>query len=177
MKTLPAMIIAALLSGSASGQIPVPPPPTPPNTVGDLNAPPPKTVGDVVTAIGNVKHKLRKTWVNAKAAMSEDKGIYTEGARQNLADLAMEIDTVATKMGVVAPTYFLTRVQALRQHHDYLRLKLGELSDKDIKDRKSGPRYAFDNCIGSLEAALDQADDEADSLAKLYRPAKLEAKQ
>ena len=176
MKNIPVITLVALLSASAISQNPLPPP-IPPNAVGDLNAPPPKTVGDVVTAIANVKHRTRKAWANAKAFVSEDKGIYTEGARQILADLAMEIDTVATRMGVVAPTYFLTRVQALRQHHEYLRLKLGELSDKDIKDRKSGPRFAFDNCIASVEAAIDQASDEADSLARLYRPAKLEAKQ
>ena len=68
-------------------------------------------------------------------------------------------------------------LQALRQQHEYLRRKLGELGDKDIKDRKAGPRFAFDNCLISLEAAIDQAGDEADSLAKLYSPAKLEAKQ
>jgi len=179
MKALPVITVVALLMSTAAGQnlLPPPPRPPPPKTVGGLNAPPPKSVGDVVTAISNVKHKARKAWANAKASMSDDKGIYTEGARQALAHLAMEIDTVATKMGVVAPTYFLTRLQALRQHHEYLRLKLGELGGKDIQNRKSGTRLAFDHCVASLEAAIDQAGDEAELLAKLYSPANLEAKQ
>ena len=158
MKPILALTIGALLSGSAFSQHPT-------------------IISDAGTSAESVKQKTRRVWVKAKAYLSEDKAAFMEGAQQTLTDLAMEIDTVAAKVGVVAPAYFLTRLQSLRQHHEYLRLKLRELTDEAIKTRLSGPRYAFDKCVGSLEAAIEQAGDEAELLGKLYSPAKLEAKQ
>ena len=161
MKSIHAIAIAVLLSGNAFSQHP------PLNT----------DVGVVVTDNDTVKQKTRRFWVKAKGYLSEDKATFTEDAQQTLADLGKEIDKVADKVTVTAPPCFLTRLLSLRQQHQHLSFKLQELTAEAIKTRLSGPRYAFDKCVASLEAAIEQADDEADVLARIGSTEKLEAKK
>lgn len=163
MKTVIAITVAALLSGNAFGQAPSPPPPP----IG----------GDVITETDTVKLKTRRFWVKNKGFLSENKIEFTESAQQMLTDFGKEIDKVAGKVMVAAPVYFLTRLQALRQQHQHLSLKLQELTGEAIKTRMSGPRFDFERCVASLEAAIEQADEEADVLAKMSSPEKLEARK
>ncbi len=119
-----------------------------------------------------IAEKARDLWTKSKGYLSEDLPTYKAGAQQTLTDLGKEIDTVTTKAGATPPLYFQTRLQSLKQQHEHLGMKLAELDGAAVKTRMSGPRYAFDRCVASLEAAIDQADDEADVLAKVASPAK-----
>ena len=123
-----------------------------------------------------ISEKARNLWVKSKGYLSEDPVTFREGAQQTLTDLGKEIDAVAAKAGTVLPEYFQTRVQALRQQHEALAKKIAELNGEVIKTRLSGPRYAFDRSVASLENAIDQADDEAETLAKVNSPEKRDAK-
>lgn len=149
MKTIPITLLSALLMGSAL-----------------CLAEPPATDKETMT------QKMKDFWIKSKGYLSEDWATFKEGAQQTLSDLNKEIDAVAAKPGASAPVYFQTRVQSLRQQHEHLSAKLGELNSESIKTRLSGPRYAFDKGVASLEAALAQADSDADTIVKITSPEK-----
>lgn len=115
----------------------------------------------------SVAQELHNFWVKSKAYLSDDWATFKEGAQITLADLTKQIDAVTAKVGTTAPGYFQLRLQALKEQRDYLKVKLGELDSETIKVHMSGPRYAFDKCVSSLEAAITQADTEADMLIRL----------
>jgi hypothetical protein len=116
-----------------------------------------------------VSQKARNLWVKTKAYLSEEPPTYKEGAQQTLVDLGREIDTVSMRVGVHPPEYFQTRLRSLREQHDDLISKLNDLNGEAIKVRMSGPRYVFDQRVSLLEYSLDQAEAEADILARLNR--------
>lgn len=153
MKTILITTIAAMLTGTAFSQAPA---------SGTPPAPGSETVSQ----------KARNFWIKSKGYLSENETTFKEGAQQTLTDLGKEIDTVSTKAGATPPMYFQTRLQSLKQQHQHLAVMLSGLNGEAVKTRMSGPRYAFDKCVGSLEEAIDQADDEADVLAKIHRPEK-----
>lgn len=123
-----------------------------------------------------MREKARNFWIKSKGYVSEDQTTYTQGAQQTLSDLGKEIDEVAAKAGSAPPGYFKTRLQSLREQHSQLSTVLPDLSADAIKTRTSGPRYAFDETLDSLEKAIDQADNEADKLAKINSPEKRDTK-
>ena len=65
------------------------------------------------------------------------------------------------------PAYFQTRLLALDQQHEYLAKRLALLSPDHLKDRSSGPRHDFDQCVGDLEQAIEQAKEDAGKVAKM----------
>jgi hypothetical protein len=111
--------------------------------------------------------KVRKFWVKSKGYLSEELPTFKEGAEQTLLYLDREIKQVTAKAGNTPPAYFLARLQALRLQHEHLSAALKEIDAAAVKNHLSGPRYAFDKCMDSLEAALTQASDEAEVLAKI----------
>ncbi len=115
----------------------------------------------------SVTQQMHNFWVKSKAYLSDDWATFKEGAQLTLSDLTKQIDAVATKAGTAAPGYFQLRLQALKEQRDYLKTKLGELDSETIKIHMSGPRFAFDKCVSSLEAAITQADNEADVIIRL----------
>lgn len=115
----------------------------------------------------SVAQQLHNFWVKSKAYLSNDWATFKEGAQITLADISQQIDAVAAKAGTGTPGYFLLRLQALKEQRDYLKIKLDGLDSETIKIHLSGPRYAFDQCVSSLEAAIIQADTEADMLIRL----------
>jgi hypothetical protein len=115
----------------------------------------------------SITQELHNLWVKSKAYLSDDWATFKEGAQLTLADLSKQIDAVALKTGANTPGYFQLRLQALKEQRGYLTTKLGELDSETIKVHMSGPRYAFDKCVSSLEAAITQADNEADVLVRL----------
>jgi hypothetical protein len=160
MKTVLVTTIGAVLAGTAISQ-------PPPNPVRDaLNITPTPAQNETV------REKARNFWIKSKGYLSEDQITFTEGAKQTLSDLGKEIDEVAAKVGAAPPMYFQTRLQSLRQQHSYLHEQLNGLTPDTIKTRMSGPRYAFDKGVGSLEDAVGQAENDADRLAKVSRPEK-----
>lgn len=163
MKTILMTTIVAMLAGVAFTEEPAP-------QSRDTATAQARTTDETIS------EKARNLWIKSKGYLSEDPATYREGAQQTLTDLGKQIDAVAAKAGTVQPEYFQTRLQALRQQHDALLQKLADLNGEAVKTRMSGPRYAFDKCVGSLEKAIDQADDEADVLAKVNSPEKRDAK-
>lgn len=113
-----------------------------------------------------VSQQMHNFWVKSKAYLTNDWPTFKEGAQLTLDDLSKQIAAVALKASTSTPGYFQLRLQALKEQRAYLGLKLGELDSESIKTRMSGPRYVFDLCVSSLEAAITQADAEADVLAK-----------
>lgn len=130
-------------------------------TPGRADTPPAKKESE------SVVQQMRHFWVKSKAYLSDDWATFKEGARLTLSDLTKQIDAVAAKAGTTAPGYFQLRLQALKEQRAYLTTKLGELDSETIKIHLSGPRYAFDKCVSSLEAAITQADNEADVIIRL----------
>jgi len=109
----------------------------------------------------------RAMWIKSDGYLSEDPTIYRLGAEQHLAGLGEEIALVKMDAGIEPPSYFRTRVLALEQQHAYLTVQLPRLTPEQIKARMSGGRFAFDQCIETLEEALDQAQREARRFVKI----------
>ena len=119
-----------------------------------------------VDAARHAGRATRAAWGKTKAYVSDDMPVYREGASGTLAGLAREIAEVKARTPSEAPAYFLTRLLALDEQHKHLTERLALLSPEQLKDRSSGPRYDFDQCIGDLEQAIDQAKDGAGALSK-----------
>ena len=109
----------------------------------------------------------RALWIRSLGYLSEEPFVYRLGAEQHLATLGLEIAQVKNDAGIGAPAYFRTRVLAIEQQHAYLTVQLPKLTSEQIRNRLSGGRLAFDQCIGALEEAIDQAAREAGKLTKL----------
>ena len=123
---------------------------------------------DVV--VGAARHAGRATraaWGKTKAYLSDDMTAYREGANATLAGLAREIAAVKAQTPSAAPAYFRTRLVALDEQHTHLAMRLAQLTHEESKDRASGPRHDFDQCLGDLEQAIDQAEDGAGILSKI----------
>lgn len=114
--------------------------------------------------VGNVS---AAAWKKTAAAVSEDPITYREGATQTLRELGREIGEVKAIAPTTHPAYFHTRLQSLDQQHEHLTARLGKLTPEQIKVRMSGARYAFDESVEDLEAAINQARAEAKTLARV----------
>ena len=120
--------------------------------------------------VGAARHAGRATrvvWGKTKAYLSDDVPTYREGAHATLAGLAREIADVKARTPSAAPTYFHTRLLALDQQHAHLAMRLAELSREELRVRSSGPHQDFDQCLGDLEQAIDQAENGANLLSKI----------
>jgi hypothetical protein len=113
----------------------------------------------VVDATRDAGRATRECWNKTKAYVSDEMPVYREGANETLVGLAKEIAAVKTLSPGAEPVYFRTRLQALDEQHEYLTRRLAVLSPEQLKDRSSGPRYDFDQGVGDLEQAIDQAKD------------------
>ena len=126
---------------------------------------------DTKDAIVGTAHRVgratRAAWSKTKAYLSDDMPVYREGAEATLAGLGVEIAELRARTPSAAPAYFRTRLLALKEQHEHLAMRLGQLSRQELRDRSSGPRYDFDRCVVDLEQAIDQALDGADMLAKI----------
>ena len=120
--------------------------------------------------VGAARHAGRATrvvWGKTKAYLSDDVPTYREGAHATLAGLAREIADVKAQTPSAAPAYFRTRLLALDEQHKHLAKRLALLSPEQLKDRSSGPRYDFDQCLADLEQAIDQAEAGIGVLSKI----------
>ncbi|MEQ1861506.1 MAG: hypothetical protein ABMA13_16415 [Chthoniobacteraceae bacterium] len=113
----------------------------------------------VVGAARRAGKAVRTGWRESKAYVSDETPVYHEGANTILASLGREIAGVKEQTPRGAPVYFRTRLQALDEQHAHLVGLLAGLSPEQLKVRSSGPRYEFDQCVGDLEDAIDQAKD------------------
>ena len=124
----------------------------------------------VVRGAHRANRAARTAWGNSKAYVSADVPVYREGAKATLAGLADEIADAKAQTPVAAPDYFRTRLLALDEQHALLEKRLALMSPKELKDHSAGPRYDFDQCVGDLEQAIDQAKLGADALSKSVQP-------
>ena len=109
----------------------------------------------------------RALWIKHRGYLSEEPIVYRLGAEQHLATLGLEIAQLKNDAGIEPPAYFKTRMLALEQQHAFLTVQLPKLTPEEIRNRMSGGRFAFDQCMGTLEEAIDQAGREAGKLPKL----------
>lgn len=120
----------------------------------------------VVDVARHAGRATREGWSKTKAYVSDEMPIYREGADEILAGLAKEIAEVKAQTPNAEPDYFRTRLLALDEQHAYLAKHLSLLSSEQIKDRSTGPRYRFDQCVSDLEEAIDQAKDGARTVSR-----------
>jgi hypothetical protein len=120
----------------------------------------------VIDAAHRADIAVRAAWVKTQAYFSEETPVYRGGASTTLAGLAKEIAEVKERTPETAPAYFRTRLKALDEEQEHLAKSLALLSPEDLKDRASGPRHNFDQCVGDLEKAIDQAKEGVDTLSK-----------
>jgi len=109
----------------------------------------------------------RALWIKSGGYLSEEPAVFRLGAEQHLATLALEIAQLKNDAGMEPPAYFRTRMLALEQQHAFLTVQLPKLTPEEIRNRMSGKRFAFDQSMGALEEAIDQAGREAGTLMKL----------
>lgn len=126
-----------------------------------------ETKGVVVDAAHHAGRATRAAWGKTTAYVSDDLPVYREGAHATLASLAGEIGDLKAQTRSTAPAYFRTRLLALDEQQEHLAKRLALLSSEQLKDRSHGPRYDFDQCVGDLEQAIDQAKDGAGALSKI----------
>jgi len=120
----------------------------------------------IVDAARQADSAVRAAWAKTEAYRSDDSPVYSGGASATLAGLAKEIAGLKEQTPGMAPAYFRTRLKALDEEQEHLAKSLASLSPEDLKDRASGPRHNFDQCVGDLEKAIDQAKDGVGALAK-----------
>lgn len=108
----------------------------------------------------------RAGWAKTKAYLSDEMPTYSEGANATLTNLAREIAETKAMTPNPTPVYFRTRLTSLDEQHELLTRLLSLLSPEQLKERNTGPRHDFDECVEDLEAAIDQAKDGADALTK-----------
>jgi hypothetical protein len=123
----------------------------------------------IVDAAHGAGRAARIGWHKTKAFFSDDLPAYHEGAHATLAALAREIAEVKARTPESAPAYFRTRLLALDQQHEHLARHVGLLTRDELRERTSGPRHDFDRCVADLEAAIDQAENGADTLMKMAK--------
>lgn len=126
---------------------------------------------DTKDAIVGTAHRVgratRAAWFKTKAYASDDVPVYQEGAAATLAGLGTEIAELRARTPSAAPAYFRTRLLSLKEQHEHLAMRLGQLTRDELRERSIGPRYDFDRCVVDLEQAIDQALDGADMLAHI----------
>ena len=118
-------------------------------------------------AFGDADRATRTAWAKTTAYLSNELVVYRAGGDKTLADLATEISALKAQAPSNAPSYFRTRLLALDEQREYLAKRLALLSPENLKDRSSGPRHDFDQCVGDLEQAIDQAKEDAVKVAKM----------
>jgi hypothetical protein len=118
-------------------------------------------------ALVEADRATRTAWAKTTAYLSNEVDVYREGGNKTLADLATEITKVKAQTPSDAPAYFRTRLLALDEQREYLAKRLALLSPEHLKDRSSGPRHDFDQCVGDLEQAIDRAKEDAVKVAKM----------
>lgn len=118
-------------------------------------------------AFGEADRATRTAWAKTTAYLSNEMNVYREGGNKTLADLAAEIAEVKARTPRNAPAYFRTRLLALDEQREFLAKRLALLSPEHLKDRSSGPRRDFDQCVGDLEQAIDQAKEDTAKVAKM----------
>lgn len=121
----------------------------------------------IVGAARKAGRASRAAWAKTKAYLSEDVPTYREGANATLAGLGREIADIKAQTPSAAPVYFRTRLLALEQQHAHLSMRLADMSREEIRVRASGAHREFDQCLGDLEQAIDQAASGADILSKI----------
>ncbi|MDB6174199.1 MAG: hypothetical protein JWL59_3510 [Chthoniobacteraceae bacterium] len=113
----------------------------------------------VSDAAHHAQRTARSGWAKTKAYVSDELPVYRAGANETLAALAREILEVKAETPIAAPVYLRTRILALDEQHQYLSTRLALLSPEQLRNRSSGPRYNFDQCVGDLEQAIDQTKE------------------
>ncbi|MDB6151912.1 MAG: hypothetical protein JWL90_365 [Chthoniobacteraceae bacterium] len=113
----------------------------------------------VIDAAHHAHRTARAGWNKTKAYVSDELPVYRAGANETLVALTREILEVKAQMPIAAPVYLRTRILALDEQHQYLSTRLALLSPEHLRNRLLGPRYDFDQCVGDLEQAIDQAKE------------------
>jgi len=116
-----------------------------------------------------VARTTREAWAKTKAYLSDDPATYRRGADQKLNELGAEIATLRThSAGIKDRTYFLTRVDALEQHHKYATNQLAALPQEEMRKGREGlPRKRIDVVLERLDDYVDLAQREAKDFTTL----------
>jgi hypothetical protein len=110
----------------------------------------------------------REAWAKTKAYLSDDPDTYRRGADQKLNELGAEIATLRThSVGIKDRTYFLTRLEALEQHHKYAAKQLAALPQEEVRKGREGLRKRLDIILERLEDYVDLARREAKDFTTL----------
>jgi hypothetical protein len=120
----------------------------------------------IVDAARHADTAVRAAWSKTVAYWSDDIPAYRQGASATLAGLAKETADLKEQTPETVPAYFRTRLKALDEQQEHLTKTLASLSPEDLKNRASGPRYEFDQGVGDLEKAINQAEDGASAFSK-----------
>ena len=109
-----------------------------------------------------VARTTREAWAKTKAYLSDDPDTYRRGADQKLNELGAEIATLRThSAGIKDRTYFLTRIEALEQHHKYATNQLAALPQEELRKGREGLRKRADVILERLDDYVDLAQREA----------------
>ena len=115
-----------------------------------------------------VARTTREAWAKTKAYLSDDPDTYRRGADQKLNELGAEIATLRThSAGIKDRTYFLTRVDALEQHHKYATNQLAALPQEELRKGREGLRKRVDVILERLDDYVDLAQREAKDFTTL----------
>ncbi len=109
-----------------------------------------------------VTRSSREAWAKTKAYLSDDPETYLRGADQKLKALGAEISTLRRQSaGIKDRTYFLTRIEALEQHHKYAVEQLAALPQEELRKGRAGLRKRVDLILARLDDYVDLAQSEA----------------
>lgn len=115
-----------------------------------------------------VARSTREAWQKTKAYLSDDPDTYRRGAELKLNELGAEIAELRKhSAGIKDRTYFLTRVEALEQHHKYAANQLAALPPEDIHKGREGMRKRVDLILARLDDYVDLAQKEAKDFTTL----------
>ncbi len=115
-----------------------------------------------------VAKTTREAWAKTKAYLSDDPDTYRRGAAQKVNELGAEIAELRKhSAGIKDRTYFLTRIEALEQHHKYAANQLAALPQEEMREGREGLRKRIDVILAHLDDYVDLAQKEAKDFTTL----------
>lgn len=114
-------------------------------------------VGDIAQSAGR---KGREWYNSARDNLRLSRTEYTTRAEKKLAELTSDVDTLK-ELATTMPEYFKTRVQSLQQHVAYTANEMQTLKSSESDATFRSRRTVFNKTLWTLEAAVEQAQEEA----------------
>jgi polyhydroxyalkanoate synthesis regulator phasin len=121
-----------------------------------------KLVGEVKEAAKESGEKGKDLWEHTKENLSLSREDYVKKVTSALATMDAEIQVLAESgSAVTTRDYFITRIEALKQHLDYCKRDLARLQESPSEEAFRVKQRGFDRGLDFLGENIELAQEEA----------------